>query len=102
MNYTGNLSIGNNVKDTNGTTANKELIGTLYSIVVYEGAATTDQIRGWYNEVYPNFYETSGIEDVTVAPAEDENAPMYNLQGVQVDENYKGIVIKNRKKFINR
>ena len=102
LNYTGNLSIGNNVKDTNGTTANKELIGTLYSIVVYEGAATTDQIRGWYNEVYPNFYETSGIEDVTVAPAEDENAPMYNLQGVQVDENYKGIVIKNGKKFINR
>ena len=98
LNYVGNLSIGHNVKDA-GT---KQLVGSIYSIVVYEGAATTDQIRGWYNEVFPNFYETSGIEDVTVAPAEDENAPMYNLQGVQVDENYKGIVIKNGKKFINR
>lgn len=44
--------------------------------------------------------EPAGIENVIVA--EDENAPMYNLQGVQVDENYKGIVIKNGKKFINK
>lgn len=43
---------------------------------------------------------TAGIEDVTVA--EDGNAPMYNLQGVQVDENYKGIVIKNGKKYLNK
>ncbi len=44
--------------------------------------------------------QSAGIEDVTVA--EDENAPMYNLQGVQVDENYKGIVIKNGKKYLNK
>ena len=43
---------------------------------------------------------TGGVEDITVA--DDENAPMYNLQGVQVDENYKGVVIKNGKKYINR
>ena len=43
---------------------------------------------------------SAGIDNVIVA--EDENAPMYNLQGVQVDENYKGIVIKNGKKFINK
>ena len=42
----------------------------------------------------------SGIAEVTVA--EEENAPMYNVLGVQVDENYKGIVIKNGKKFINK
>lgn len=43
---------------------------------------------------------TGGVEDITVV--EDENAPMYNLQGVQVDENYKGVVIKNGKKYINK
>lgn len=43
---------------------------------------------------------TGGIDDVVVT--ENENAPMYNLQGVQVDENYKGIVIKNGKKFFNK
>lgn len=44
--------------------------------------------------------DPAGIDNVTVA--EDENAPMYNLQGVQVDENYKGIVIKNGKKYLNK
>ena len=98
LNYTGNLSLGHNVKDA-GT---KQLVGSLYTITLYEGAATLDQIRGWFKEVYPDYYSaTGGIQDVTVAPA-DENAPMYNLQGVQVDENYKGIVIKNGKKFVNR
>ena len=42
---------------------------------------------------------TAGIVNVNAA---EENAPMYNLQGVQVDENYKGVVIKNGKKFINK
>ncbi len=43
--------------------------------------------------------ETAGIVNVN---AVEENAPVYNLQGVQVDENYKGIVIKNGKKYINK
>lgn len=41
------------------------------------------------------------IENVTVTPAWEEGA-RYNLQGVRVDENYKGFVIMNGKKFINR
>lgn len=53
-----------------------------------------------YSNVDLNSKPDAGIEDVTVA--EDENAPMYNLQGVQVDENYKGIVIKNGKKYLNK
>lgn len=43
----------------------------------------------------------SGIEDIIAAPA-DENAPIYNVMGVQVDENYKGIVIKNGKKYVQK
>ena len=39
---------------------------------------------------------TTGVENV-VAPA---NNKTYNLLGVEVDENYKGIVIKNGQKFI--
>lgn len=98
LNYTGNLSLGHNVKDA-GT---KQLEGTLYNISLYEGVATTEQMQAWYNEVYPGTYEgTGGLHDVTVAPV-DENAPMYNLQGVQVDDSYQGIVIKKGKKFINK
>ena len=40
---------------------------------------------------------TSGVEDV-VAPMFDNK--IYNLLGVEVDETYKGIVIKNGQKFI--
>lgn len=43
----------------------------------------------------------SGIENIITDNA-DENAPIYNVMGIQVDENYKGIVIKNGKKFVNR
>lgn len=44
---------------------------------------------------------TSAIEDI-IANDVDENAPVYNVMGIQVDENYKGVVIKNGKKYIQR
>lgn len=40
--------------------------------------------------------------DTVIADEAEANAPVYNVMGVQVDENYKGIVIKNGKKFIQR
>lgn len=43
----------------------------------------------------------SAIENI-IADAENENAPVYNLLGVQVDETYKGVVIKNGKKYIQK
>ncbi len=43
----------------------------------------------------------SGIENIITDNA-DANAPIYNVMGIQVDENYKGLVIKNGKKFVNR
>ncbi|MBR3399007.1 MAG: hypothetical protein IKH08_04430, partial [Prevotella sp.] len=67
---------------------------------------------GTVNIAYPtsslNFYAfilegsstPTGIENVQVA--ENENAPMYNLAGQQVDKNFKGVVIQNGKKFINK
>lgn len=44
---------------------------------------------------------SSAIEDIIV-DADAENAPMFNVLGQQVDASYKGLVIKNGKKFINR
>lgn len=44
---------------------------------------------------------SSAIENI-IANDADENAPVYNVMGVQVDENYKGVVIKNGKKSIQR
>ena len=44
--------------------------------------------------------ESSGIEDVEQSTK--QNAPAYNLMGVKVSDNYKGIVIENGRKVIKR
>ena len=43
---------------------------------------------------------TEGINDITTDV--DKNAPKYNLAGQRVDNNYKGVVIQNGKKFMNK
>ena len=43
----------------------------------------------------------AGIEGIIADPI-NENAPVYNLFGQKVNDTYKGIVIKNGKKFIQR
>ena len=48
------------------------------------------------------FKETSaGITDIN-DNSNDDTRPMYNLSGQRVDKTYKGVVIQNGKKFINR
>ena len=54
--------------------------GVLYELYVHQGDITT------------------GVEDVVIPTINDNK--IYNLLGVEVDENYKGIVIKNGQKFI--
>ena len=43
---------------------------------------------------------TTGIENVEVVSVKPANDIIYNLRGQRVDANYKGIVIKNGKKFV--
>lgn len=44
--------------------------------------------------------EGSGVQ--SIAASDSDNAPIYNVFGQRVDENYRGIIIKNGKKFINK
>ena len=46
------------------------------------------------------FTTSAGINDITTDV--DKNAPSYNLAGQRVDENYKGVVIKNGKKVVKK
>ena len=46
------------------------------------------------------FGEGSAVERVAVAI--DENAPIYNAQGVRVNADAKGLLIQNGKKFIRK
>ncbi len=104
--YVGAGTDGAELKDLNG---NEVAVPTTYQDQVWavpaDAASTDIQIVNtngchlyYINVADPG--ETAGVANIAVA--ESENAPIYNLQGVQVDENYKGIVIKNGKKYINK
>lgn len=47
-------------------------------------------------------YTASTPTEVVNAGTPAANAPVYNLLGVQVDSNYRGIVLQNGKKFIQK
>ena len=81
-------------------------------VMVEEGGSLTFGIKniafiGNHWCVFDNFKlyylgadPSTAIEDI--APAADEDAPVYNVAGQIVDKSYKGIVIKNGVKFINK
>ena len=48
---------------------------------------------------------TTSIDDITTTPSHDLNttpSQQYNLAGQRVDNNYKGIVIVNGKKYLRK
>lgn len=59
--------------------------------------------RMFLDEVVIQKVETvDGIESVYTLPETDGNNQMYNLSGQKVNSSYRGIVIINGKKVINR
>ena len=44
----------------------------------------------------------TGISNAIVAPRVSSNAPIYNLAGQQVSKAYKGVVVKNGKKYVQK
>jgi hypothetical protein len=46
--------------------------------------------------------EATGIESIETTEKADANAPRYNIAGQRVDSNYKGIVVINGKKYIQK
>ncbi|WP_277069737.1 hypothetical protein [Prevotella corporis] len=63
--------------------------------------AATHQVRVKNLTVTLKDKEPAGIETVETISV-NENAPMYNLAGQLVNKNFKGVVIQNGKKFINK
>ena len=56
----------------------------------------------WKNFVNIEGIDSSAIDAASADADSDINAPAYNLQGVKVNSDYKGIVIRNGKKFLKR
>lgn len=44
----------------------------------------------------------AGINDIVINPADNADAPVYNVYGQRVDDSYKGLVIKNGKKYVQK
>lgn len=55
--------------------------------------------RGFMKASFGGGDGTTAIKKVETVSDDDPNAPVYNLAGQQVDASYKGIVIKNGKKY---
>ena len=51
------------------------------------------------NQIYSINGKTAGVQNITVE--QNVNAPAFNLAGQRVNAAYKGIVVKNGKKFLN-
>ena len=61
--------------------------------VVLNGFRVSDA-NGYFGEDFE-----TGVDGIE---AEDDDAPVYNTMGIRVDSSYKGLVIKNGRKYIQR
>lgn len=52
------------------------------------------------NQIYSINGATAGVKNITVE--QNVNAPAFNLAGQRVNDAYKGIVVKNGKKYLNK
>ena len=77
------------------------------AVIVNDESNAPEKVLGWNRQLAERFgvelrtYSATGISDVT-APADAKPAPSYNLSGQTVADGYKGIVIKNGRKYIVR
>ena len=87
------------LQHTNGVTQNRPVLGYI------DFAMTAGKTYWLFNPksqigIYGFYFATStGIENVK-AQVDNANAPIYNLAGQQVDNNFKGIAIQNGRKVI--
>ena len=71
----------------------------VYGKLVLYGGNTPEVNSG--SSIYSINGTTAGVNSVTTDEA-DAKAPVFNLAGQRVNNSFKGIVVKNGKKFINR
>lgn len=85
----------------NGVGFYKYAVASAPAGIVYLDAAPAQEGKG-YTFVFEG--ETTGISNLNVNDNAniDANAPMYNLAGQRVTKSYKGVVIVNGKKMLNK
>ena len=87
------------------TTAPVEMEGIIPTSFIVRSNNTFDTRRSWFDNlkierVTAGAYDPTGI--VTVKAAKVKTDAIYNLAGQKVDKNYKGIVVKDGRKMIQK
>lgn len=54
------------------------------------------------SKYFTDWAKGSGVEGVSVAAPTEGDGRTYNLMGIEVDENYKGFVIRNGRKYLQK
>ena len=73
------------------------IIGAHKAFLKYESEIEDDDESLLFMAINP---ETDGLQSVEASVS--DNAPVYNLSGQKVGNSYKGIIIRNGKKYINK
>ncbi len=84
-----------------GSTPNITIVDNKYVVGATGSYDLYFELSYGADKIYISFTDPTPTE-VIDANGTAADAPLYNLLGVQVDNTYKGIVIQNGKKFINR
>ena len=91
------------LQHTNGLNQNRPAMGIVKFAVE---AGKTYMLMNPKSQLgfYGYYFEssTNGIADIQASKAADANAPIYNLAGQVVDKSYKGIVISNGRKYLQK
>ena len=93
---------GNYIDGKEFTTGDELKVGdkvVVYGKLVLYGGNTPEVNSG--SSIYSINGTTTGVNSITTDEA-DANAPVFNLAGQRVNNSFKGVVIQNGKKFINR
>ena len=98
---------GDNYRLLNRSKTNAQTNGSLWSRLetakaLVEGSGGVAGTTLDFDQVF--FYKKGNVDPsgISSVKAENANATMYNLAGQKVGADYKGIVVKNGKKFMNK
>ena len=84
------------------TTKTKKVYNYSYTKTINEKPAKLNLFFTGENSYIDGSSIATGIEAPIIIQKKQTDGKWYNLAGQQVDKNYKGVVIVNGKKFINR
>ena len=70
-------------------------------LLIKNSSMSAGEIKAQMTADYPAWNENTAISNVLMGNT-NSNAALYNLAGQRVNDSYKGVVIKNGKKFVNK